>query len=56
MLFRSHLSRRTVEMHKYHMMTQLGLRTTADLIQYFVRNEARVTPDRRADEERRGGN
>jgi DNA-binding NarL/FixJ family response regulator len=51
-----HLSRRTVEMHKYHMMQQLGLRTTADLIQYFVRNEARVTPDRRADDESRADN
>lgn len=50
------LSRRTVEMHKYHMMQQLGLRTTADLIQYFVRNEARVAPDRRADSDRRVGN
>jgi DNA-binding NarL/FixJ family response regulator len=35
-----HLSRRTVEMHKYHMMRVLGVRTTAELIQYFVKNEA----------------
>lgn len=33
------LSRRTVEMHKYHTMRLLGVRTTAELIQYFVRNE-----------------
>ena len=31
-----HLSRRTVEMHKYRVMRALGLRTTAELIQYYV--------------------
>lgn len=31
------LSQRTVEMHKYRMMRILGLRTTAELVQYFVR-------------------
>jgi DNA-binding NarL/FixJ family response regulator len=35
-----HLSRRTVEMHKYNMMRSLGLGTTAELIQYFVKHEA----------------
>jgi DNA-binding NarL/FixJ family response regulator len=34
------LSPRTVEMHKYHMMRALGVRTTAELIQYFVKHEA----------------
>lgn len=43
------LSRRTVEMHKYHMMRHLGVRTTAELIQYFVRNEAQLAPERRAE-------
>jgi DNA-binding NarL/FixJ family response regulator len=33
------LSRRTVEMHKYDMMRVLGLSTTAELIQYFVKHE-----------------
>lgn len=51
-----HLSRRTVEMHKYHMMRQLGFRTTAELIQYFVRNEAKVAPELRAGSERRANN
>jgi DNA-binding NarL/FixJ family response regulator len=34
------VSRRTVEMHKYHMMKTLGVRTSAELIRYFLRNEA----------------
>lgn len=34
------LSPRTVEMHKYHMMRALGVRTTAELIQYYVKREA----------------
>ena len=34
-----HLSRRTVESHKYDMMHALGVRTTAELIQYVIRNE-----------------
>ncbi len=33
------LSQRTVEMHKYRMMRILGLRTTAELVQYYVREE-----------------
>ena len=33
------LSRRTVEMHKYHMMRALGVKTNAALIEYFVKNE-----------------
>ncbi|HEU4996042.1 MAG TPA: response regulator transcription factor [Gemmatimonadaceae bacterium] len=33
------LSRRTVEMHKYEMMQAIGVKTTAELIQYFVRHE-----------------
>jgi DNA-binding NarL/FixJ family response regulator len=33
------LSRRTVETHKYEMMHQLGLRTTAGLIRYAVEHE-----------------
>jgi DNA-binding NarL/FixJ family response regulator len=32
------VSPRTVESHKYEMMTSLGLRTTAELIQYALRN------------------
>lgn len=31
-----HLSRRTVETHKYEMMQALGLRTTAELIRYAL--------------------
>ncbi len=31
------VSQRTVEHHKYNMMAQLGIRTTAGLIQYAVR-------------------
>jgi DNA-binding NarL/FixJ family response regulator len=34
------LSRRTVEMHKYSAMRALGLSTTAELIQYFIKLEA----------------
>ena len=34
------LSRRTVEMHKYDMMRTLGYRTTAELIQYFLKHES----------------
>jgi len=34
------LSRRTVEMHKYSAMRALGLNTTAELIQYFIKLEA----------------
>jgi DNA-binding NarL/FixJ family response regulator len=34
-----HLSRRTVESHKYDMMHALGVRTTAELIQYVIRND-----------------
>jgi len=34
------LSRRTVEMHKYSAMRSLGMKTTAELIQYFVKHEA----------------
>ena len=33
------LSRRTVEMHKYQTMKTLGVGTTAELIQYFVRHQ-----------------
>lgn len=33
-----HLSPRTVESHKYEMMESLGLRSTAELIQYALRN------------------
>lgn len=33
------LSRRTVETHKYEMMHQLGVRTTAGLIRYAVEHE-----------------
>lgn len=40
------LSRRTVEMHKYHTMRLLGVRTTAELIQYYVRNEDRLQSPR----------
>ena len=32
------VSPRTVESHKYEMMNALGLRTTAELIQYALRN------------------
>lgn len=39
------LSRRTVEMHKYDMMRVLGLSTTAELIQYFVKHEVAVEVD-----------
>jgi DNA-binding NarL/FixJ family response regulator len=41
------LSRRTVEMHKYDAMRILGVRTTAELIRYYVRNESRLQPRRR---------
>jgi DNA-binding NarL/FixJ family response regulator len=34
------LSPRTVEMHKYHMMRSLGVRSTAELVRYFVKHEA----------------
>jgi DNA-binding NarL/FixJ family response regulator len=34
-----HLSRRTVETHKYAVMETLGLRTTAELIRYAVEHE-----------------
>ena len=34
-----HLSRRTVESHKYDMMHALGVRTTAELIQYVIRHD-----------------
>ena len=33
-----HISTRTVEFHKYHLMEALGLRTIADLIQYAIRH------------------
>jgi len=33
------LSRRTVEMHKYSAMRAVGVKTTAELIQYFVAHE-----------------
>ena len=33
-----HLSPRTVESHKYEMMESLGVRSTAELIQYALRN------------------
>lgn len=33
------ISRKTVEYHKYKMMDQLGLKSTAELIQFAVRNE-----------------
>lgn len=33
-----HLSTRTVEFHKYRMINNLGLRTTAELIQYAVKH------------------
>jgi DNA-binding NarL/FixJ family response regulator len=39
-----HLSRRTVEMHKYEMMRTLRLKTTAALIQYYVRREQFAEP------------
>ncbi len=32
------ISRKTVEYHKYRLMEQLGLRSTAELIQFAVRN------------------
>jgi DNA-binding NarL/FixJ family response regulator len=32
------VSPRTVESHKYEMMNALGLRSTAELIQYALRN------------------
>jgi DNA-binding NarL/FixJ family response regulator len=32
------ISRKTVEYHKYRMMDLLGLRTTAELIQYAIRH------------------
>ena len=31
------VSQRTVEHHKYNMMAQLGIKTTAELIQYAVK-------------------
>jgi PAS domain S-box-containing protein len=37
---RLHLSRRTVETHKYEAMQALGLRTTAQLIRYAVQADA----------------
>lgn len=33
-----HLSPRTIEFHKYRMLDSLGLRTTAELIQYAVKH------------------
>ena len=33
-----HVSRRTVEYHKYHMMKRLELRNSAELIQYAIRH------------------
>lgn len=33
------ISRKTVEYHKYKMMDQLGMKSTAELIQFAVRNE-----------------
>ena len=37
-----HLSPRTVEFHKYRIMEELGLRTTAELVQYAVK--CRIVP------------
>jgi len=33
-----HLSPRTIEFHKYRLMRELGLRTTAELVQYAVKS------------------
>ena len=38
------LSRRTVEMHKYGMMRVLGVKTTAELIKYFMKHESLALP------------
>lgn len=35
---RLYLSRRTVEMHRGNLMRKLGLRSTADLVRYAIRN------------------
>jgi DNA-binding NarL/FixJ family response regulator len=40
-----HVSPRTVESHKYEMMNALGLRNTAELIQYALRNLDMVDDD-----------
>jgi len=32
------LTRRTIAFHKYRMMQQLNVKTTAELIQYAVKN------------------
>ena len=32
------VSQRTVEHHKYNMMSQLGIKTTAELIQYAIKH------------------
>lgn len=42
------LSRRTVEMHKYQVMRVIGVRTTAELISYFVRHETDLPVEDRA--------
>ena len=34
-----HLSRRTVEMHKYHMMRTLKLKSTAELVRFYMSQE-----------------
>jgi len=38
-----HLSPRTIEFHRYRIMKELGLRTTAELIQFAIKNG--VAPD-----------
>jgi DNA-binding NarL/FixJ family response regulator len=37
------LSKRTVETHKYEIMSSLGVRTTAELVRYAVK--LRLVPD-----------
>ena len=33
------ISQRTAEHHKYNMMEHLGIKTTAELIQYTIKND-----------------
>lgn len=33
-----HISSRTVEFHKYHIMEELGLKTSAELVQFAIKN------------------
>ena len=46
-----HLSRRTVEMHKYHMMRTLKLKSTAELVRFYMSQENTLQRPDAGDEE-----